>query len=175
VSSSPWASVLVGSFTCPLAPFLASHGLSTTGQLGHQAALQRGGTSSSTTLVAPGQDLQVVVMPLADRPWDPMSCECGVLSLTVSLTVATQGGELQKCVVHPEPKIVLDCCSEVPRWVFDPMLVEVEDCLTDRPTQMGFTCQAVSKVAQVVDQCLSSLDVCGSAQTSPRPSLLEPE
>jgi hypothetical protein len=57
--------VLVGSFTCPLAPFPAGHGLPTAG-----------GTSSSVALVAPGQDLQAVVMPLADRPWDPMSYEC---------------------------------------------------------------------------------------------------
>jgi hypothetical protein len=55
------------------------------------------------------------------------------------------------------------------------MLVEVEACLTDRPPQVGFTCQAVSEVAQAVDQCLSGQDVCGLAQTSPRPSLFESE
>jgi hypothetical protein len=128
--------VSVGSFTCPLASSPADHGLPAAGQLGHQAALQRGGTSSS---VAPGQDLQAVVMPLADRPGDPMSCECGVLSLIVSSTVATQGGELHKCMVHLEPELAVDRCSEVPRSVFDPMLVEVEACLTDMPTQVGFT------------------------------------
>jgi hypothetical protein len=47
------------------------------------------------------------------------------------------------------------------------MLVEVEVC-------QARLCQAVSEEAQAVDLHLS-LDECGSGQTSPRPSLLEPE
>ncbi|CAD6272866.1 unnamed protein product [Miscanthus lutarioriparius] len=55
------------------------------------------------------------------------------------------------------------------------MLVEVEACLAKGPPQAGLTSQAVSEVAQAVDLCLSGPDECGSGQTSPRPSLLEPE
>jgi hypothetical protein len=75
--------------------------------------------------------------------------------------------------VHPELELVVDRCSEVQRWDFDPMLVELDACLV-KP-QAGLTSQAVSEVAQAVDLCLLGLDVCGSGQTSPRLSLLEPK
>jgi hypothetical protein len=78
--------------------------------------------------------------------------------------VAMHGG---RQAVHPEPKLVVDRCFEVQSWDFDPMLVEVEAC-------QARLCQAVSEVAQAVDLRLCP-DVCGSGQTSPRPSLLEPE
>ena len=55
------------------------------------------------------------------------------------------------------------------------MLVEVEACLAKRPPQAGLMGQAVSEVAQTVNLCLSGPDECGLGQTSPRPSLLEPE
>lgn len=54
--------------------------------------------------------------------------------------------------MHQEPELVVGHCSEVQRWDFDPMLVEVEACL---PSQAVYN--------------------DGSGQTSPRPSLLEPE
>jgi hypothetical protein len=53
------------------------------------------------------------------------------------------------------------------------MLVEVDACLA-KP-QAGLTSQVVSEVAQMVDLCLSGPDECGSGQTSPKPSPVEPE
>jgi hypothetical protein len=77
--------------------------------------------------------------------------------------------------VHPEPMLAVDHCSEVQRWDFDPMLVVVEACLTKRPPQAGLLSRDVPEVAQAMNLCLSGPDVCGSGQTSPRPSLLELE
>jgi hypothetical protein len=82
---------------------------------------------------------------------------------------------MQMQAVHLEPMLVVDHCSEVQRWDFDPMLVEVEACLTKRPPQAGLPSRDVPEVAQAMNLCLSGLDVCVSGQTSPRPSLLEPE
>jgi hypothetical protein len=70
-------------------------------------------------------------------------------------SVAMQGGEQ---AVHPELELAVDRCSEVQRWDFNPMLVEVEACRAKRSPQAGRTCQAVSEVAQAVDLCLSSPD-----------------
>jgi hypothetical protein len=81
-------------------------------------------------------------------------------------SVALQGGGQ---AVHPEFALAVDRCSEVHHWDFDPMLVEVDACLA-KP-QAGLTSQAV-EVAQAVDLCPNE---CGSGQTSPWPSLVEPE
>jgi hypothetical protein len=81
-------------------------------------------------------------------------------------SVPLQGGGQ---AVHLEFALAVDRCSEVHRWDFDPMLVEVDACLA-KP-QAGLTSQAV-EVAQAVDLCPNE---CGSGQTSPWPSLVEPE
>jgi hypothetical protein len=86
--------------------------------------------------------------------------------------IAMQGGKMPIQAVHPEPELVVDRCLEVQRWDFDPMLVEVEACLTKRLPQTVLMSQAMLEVAQAVDLCLSGPDECGSGQTSPRPSLL---
>jgi hypothetical protein len=88
---------------------------------------------------------------------------------------AVQGVTMAMQVVHTEPEIAVHRCSEVQRWDFDPMLFEVEACVTQKPPQTD-----VPEVARLVDLCLSGLglsgpDVCSSGQTSPGPSLLESE
>ena len=65
---------------------------------------------------------------------------------------------MQIQTVRREPELTVDRCLGVQRWDFDPMLVEVEACMTKRPHQAGPTSQAVLEVAQAVDLCLSGLD-----------------
>lgn len=143
MSSIPHASVLVGSFGCPLAGFEiheepAGRRMPAVGRQGQREPLLLCGRPS---LIAPGQDLEAMVVPrpqLADVPRDPMSCECGVMSRPVSPVVAMQGGAGQMGAVHSEPELAVDRCPEGPRWAFDPMLVEVEACLSKRPPPCPF-------------------------------------
>jgi hypothetical protein len=51
--------------------------------------------------------------------------------------------------VQTEPVLAVHRCPEVQRWDFDPMLVEVEACVTNWPPQTY-----VLEVAKAVDLCL---------------------
>jgi len=58
---------------------------------GKDTTLQHCGRSST---IAPGQDLEAMVVSrpqLPDIPWDPMSCEWGVMSMPVTLVVDLHG------------------------------------------------------------------------------------
>ena len=75
---------------------------------GKDTTLQHCGRSST---IAPGQDLEAMVVSrpqLPDIPWDPMSCEWGVMSKPDSPAISLQGCAERMGLACWEPEFAVD-------------------------------------------------------------------